>query len=502
MVPLIPEQAWESPVPLSRPSLPSFPLEALPFKLQQFATALAASTETAPDLAGTLVLAVIAASVARKAVVRPKADYEEPLNLMCLVALPPGERKSAVFSRVFGPIGRHEARLRDLARPEVERAREARKALQQEITDYERRLRRGEDADVVERLDAARNALAELPARTLPRLLADDATPEAIPQLLADNDGRLCVASAEGGIVAILRGRYSAGMVNIDAFLKGHAGETLRIDRRNAEAIIVERTALTVALAVQPAVLAELTSEKQFRGRGLVARFLFSLPSPRVGTRTFDGPPVPEPIGREYDETIERLLELDTPSTPRTLRLAPNAYERWLAFAREVESECRDDGSLVALRDWVSKLPGAVIRIAGLIHICERAWRTSDVTEPVTDETIARAIEFGRYYVAHARAVLGAEVADEARANAEVLLEWVSRRRVFSIRDLQRALKARFPTAEAARVAIAILTEHGFIRARQPPVPGRGRPPNEVYDVHPTLGADEIPNPAKPNASP
>lgn len=501
MVPLIPEQAWEPPVPLSRPSLPSFPLEALPFKLQQFATALAASTETAPDLAGTLVLAVIAASVARKAVVTPKADYEEPLNLMCLVVLPPGERKSAVFSRVFGPIARHEARLRDLARPEVERARDERKALQQEITDYERRLRRGEDADVAERLHAARDALADLPARTLPRLLADDATPEAIPQLLADNDGRLCVASAEGGIVATLRGRYSSGMVNIDVFLKGHAGETVRIDRRNAEAIIVERTALTVALAVQPDVLAELTKQKEFRGRGLVARFLFSLPTPRVGTRTFDGPPVPEPIGREYDETIERLLELDTPSTPRTLRLSPSAFERWLGFAREVESECGDHGALVGLRDWVSKLPGAVIRIAGLLHLCERAWRERDLTDPVSDETIARAIELGRYYLAHARAVLGAEVRDEGRANAEALLDWVSRRRAFTVRDVQRSLKARFPTAEDTRAAITILAEHGYVRARQPPVPIRGRPPNEVFDVHPMLGVDETPKPAKPDAS-
>jgi hypothetical protein len=501
MTATIADQGWEPPVPLTCPALPSFPVSMLPFKLDRFVTALAASTETSPDLAGSLVLAAVAAAVARKAVVRPKADYEEPLNLMCLVALPPGERKSAVFGRVFGPMARHEARLRELARPEVERIREERKAIQQEIVDYERRSRRGDDPDVEQRLQEARDALSALPARALPRFLADDATPEAIPHLLVENNGRLCIASAEGGIISTLRGRYAAGVVNIDVLLKGHSGETLRIDRRNADAIIVERTALSVALAVQPAVLSELMSQREFRGRGLVARFLFALPTPRVGTRTFDGPPLPDPIGREYDETIERLLEFETASEPHVVRLSRVALEHWLHFAREVEAGCGEHGELVTLRDWVAKLPGAVIRLAGLLHICDRAWQTRDLAEPVTETTMARAIDLGRYYLAHARAVLGADVRDDGRANAEALLDWVSRRRVFTVRLLQRSLKSRFPTADDAPAAIEVLVEHGYVRARQPPMPIRGRPPNEVFDVHPMLGADETLKSARSDGS-
>jgi hypothetical protein len=43
----------------------------------------------------------------------------------------------------------------------------------------------------------------------VPRLLADDITPEAAASLLAEQGGRLAIISAEGGIFDIIAGRYS-----------------------------------------------------------------------------------------------------------------------------------------------------------------------------------------------------------------------------------------------------------------------------------------------------
>lgn len=42
----------------------------------------------------------------------------------------------------------------------------------------------------------------------LPRLVADDVTPEAAASLLADHGGRLAIISAEGGIFDTMAGRY------------------------------------------------------------------------------------------------------------------------------------------------------------------------------------------------------------------------------------------------------------------------------------------------------
>ena len=113
-----------------------------------------------------------------------------------------------------------------------------------------------------------------MPAK--PRLLADDATPEIIASLLAEQGGRLSVMSAEGGIFDIIAGRYS-GTPNMEVFLKGHAGDRLRVNRQGREEYI-ESPALTMGLTVQPVVLEDIGRIKGAGGRGLLARFLYSLP--------------------------------------------------------------------------------------------------------------------------------------------------------------------------------------------------------------------------------
>jgi hypothetical protein len=63
----------------------------------------------------------------------------------------------------------------------------------------------------------------------------------AIPNLLSGccrllaaivDGGRMAIISAEGGLFDILAGRYSNGVPALDVWLKGHAGDPLRIDRK------------------------------------------------------------------------------------------------------------------------------------------------------------------------------------------------------------------------------------------------------------------------------
>src|SRR3954465_13344295 len=60
-----------------------------------------------------------------------------------------------------------------------------------------------------------------------PRLLADDATPEAIVSLLANHGGRIAVVSAEGGLLDTLAGGRYSKTPNIEPLLKGHAGDRI-----------------------------------------------------------------------------------------------------------------------------------------------------------------------------------------------------------------------------------------------------------------------------------
>ena len=66
----------------------------------------------------------------------------------------------------------------------------------------------------------------------LPRLVADDVTPEAVASLLAECGGSIAVVSAEGGVFDIIAGRYNGNIPNMDVWLKGHSGDMIRVDRK------------------------------------------------------------------------------------------------------------------------------------------------------------------------------------------------------------------------------------------------------------------------------
>ena len=133
----------------------------------------------------------------------------------------------------------------------------------------------------------------------IPRLVADDVTPEAAASLLAEQGGRLAIISAEGGIFDIIAGRYSGNVPNMDLWLKGHSGDPMKVDRKGRPPEYVRRPALTLGLMIQPAVLSAIAANRQFRGRGFLARILYAYPVSKVGHRAIaPAPPATDDRGR------------------------------------------------------------------------------------------------------------------------------------------------------------------------------------------------------------
>ena len=154
--------AWDRPLPLRSDPVPPFPIAVLPAKLATFARELARFTETAPDLACANILAALAASVAGKVTIAPKPGYEEPLNIMCLVALPPGERKSAVFRRVFRPLELKEQELQKDAQRLMAEVGSRRDELKARLKAFERHLRTHDDPQTRDHIAEVRAQLKAL----------------------------------------------------------------------------------------------------------------------------------------------------------------------------------------------------------------------------------------------------------------------------------------------------------------------------------------------------
>jgi replicative DNA helicase len=481
---------WDAPVPLSAvPALPAFPVNAYPPWLAEEVTAIAEFTQTPADLPGTIVLSVLSAALGGHARVDIRPGWSEPVNLYTAVAMPSGSRKSPVHGTLTAPVLIAEGQLAAKARGTISEAvtqrsiaeKVAARAAQDAAADPK------DDGKLAEAMAAA--ALAEaITVPVVPRIVADDITPEAAATLMAEQGGRLAILSAEGGPFVTLAGRYSREP-NLELFLKGWSGDILRVDRKGRPPEYIDHPALTLGLTVQPVVIKQIFHMPGFHGRGLLARVLYSMPVNMVGYRKIRTEPVPPGAASRYALNMEALVASFAEWTdPAHFQLAPGALELLTQAAEALEPRLRPGADLGHIVEWGSKLSGTTARIAGLLHATEQFQHAYQ--RPVSEETMARAIMIGDYFTSHALAVFDYMGADPAVEDARAVIEWIRRRgqAQFTRRDLHRGLHARFRKAEDCDPALQMLSGNGWIREIQAPRPeGRGRPPSAAFAVHPSL---------------
>jgi hypothetical protein len=241
-------------------------------------------------------------------------------------------------------------------------------------------------------------------------------------------------------------------------YLKGYSGDTVRVDRRSRPPEFVSNPALTVILTVQPDVVADLAEKKSFRGRGFLARWLYSLPKSRVGYREIDAIPVKEEARQMWDSILRKILSLPTPDDGNIplVQLSAEAHAIFREFRQEVEANLRPGEELDDLADWANKLPGNVARIAGLLHIA--GWASNSVNSvdsvnrcfpwgsEITPETMAAAVCLGRYFEAHAKAAFALIGSDGKLAIAKKIWAVIEKHNLetFTVRDLWRKVLRRF----------------------------------------------------------
>lgn len=471
---------WDTPIPFDEYDLPAFPVDALPEVIRRYVLAVAESTQTPVDMAAVEALGIVSLCCQGKYFIRGNADWAEPLNTYTVVILPPAERKSSVLSMMIRPVEVFEKLENERRSPEIVKSQMELSKLEKEKRSLVERASKGKAAE--EDIKNKAKEIAEYePVKPL-RLFVDDVTSEKLTSVLAENKGRAAVVSAEGGIFDIISGLYSRN-VNIDVFLKGHSGDTIRVDRigRASESII--HPALTIVLAVQPEVLNGLMSNNTFRGRGLTARFLYSMPKSTVGSRSFSTKPIPEGVRARYQDLIETILSSDNEQEP--ISLDDGAREVLEDLFNVIEGRLK--GDLAEISDWAGKFVGAVLRISGILHVMK--YPKDSMFDAVDRETMEHAEIIGRYFLAHAKAAYSLMGADTVNKGAQYLLSFIKRERLteFSRRDAMRLCRS-FKTADSLQPVLNRLCEYGYIAVKlQEPTLGVGRRPSEIYLTNPAV---------------
>lgn len=480
----------DAPIPLARAvEVPPFPVAALPVEVADMVSEVAVATQTDPAMAATSALSALSACTGGHAVIEIRSGWREPLNLYAVTIAAPGERKSAVQQVMVGALYDVEHEMVEDALPERMQLI-ARKGLADKLS--EQAVKKG-DLDAIIKAQQAADAI-EIPPE--PRLLADDVTPEAAATLLAEHSGRLAIISAEGGIFDIIAGRYSARIPNLDIWLKGHSGDPVKIDRKNRAPEYIRRPALTLGLMVQPSVLTTIASNREFRGRGLLARFLYSYPVSKVGHREIAATPVSSATRGHYNELVGDLARCMSQwcGDPAVLTLAPKAHDALIAIEEAVEPTLAGDGELAPLADWGAKYVGALARIAGILHLARYGEQGARIA--VEADTIAAAARIGEYFKACAIRAFNEMGMDADTTDAQYLLDRVTEHYgngaigdgTVSARDLFNLTKKRFGTMKAIKPAIERLVDFGWLKPvyEQHEVEAsraRGRPSSPRYLV-------------------
>ncbi|MDD2768068.1 MAG: DUF3987 domain-containing protein [Methylococcus sp.] len=479
---------WPEPMVPAGTDVPNIPDILLPGWAGAMSEAVSASCQTPSAAAVMVTLAVVATCCQRRYEVSPHGSgYLEPLSLWTVTAMPPGSRKSAVMGALTQTLVRWEKLQRDRLRPEIARRQAARAIAEKRIEGLKKKAMRADSAEARQALTGEIQAEIEsTPAELLaPRLFTNDSTPERSQQLLVENGEAISQLSDEGGGFQVMAGAYSGGMGSLDVYLQGHSGSAMRVDRGGRMAHL-DRPAVTMGLMLQPGILAEVGKNRRFKDSGLLARFLYAIPPSNVGQRDVrQHVSIPEDIRQDWEAGLFRLLEgrTDPVSAPRTLTFGAGAKECWLSFAEEIERQHGAGNPLEHITEWTAKLPGAVARIAGLLHLAVQG----PGVEVIGLDPVERATELGRLLIPHALAAFGLMGMAKQEEDAHALLRWIrtGQRRTFRARDAHQALRARFARKEQLDRALVTLEEWQVLLGnRQVPASERGGRPTREYLVN------------------
>ena len=321
--------------------------------------------------------------------------------------------------------------------------------------------------------------LAEFEDRHPFRLLVDDTTTEKLADIMEMQGGCITVASAEGGVFDAMSGRYDKS-ANFDVYLKGHAGDSLSVDRITRNSNYIPKPRLTMLLTVQPIVLSGLMGNATLKGKGMCGRFLYAMCRSKVGRRKVDPPPVPPDVKQRYSQFVRQILD---DSGRGIIRLSDEADMVRMDYQSQIEKRLGTEWEF--MQDWGGKLVGACVRIAALIHAGNAQGEPGAVLRTrISGDTMSAAVKIGEFLSMNAEAAYKVMGASEGYEDAKYLWRRIveNGKAELSRRDLFNVCKGKFKTVEQMQPSFQILIERGFIREEERKTGGR---PTKRVTVNP-----------------
>lgn len=471
---------WPQPEPLiGQIRRAPYPVDALPMSIRRAVEEVQACVQAPVEMVASSALATASLAIQALADVRRNQTLVGPAGLYFLTVAESGERKSTV-DRLFGRA------VYDFQDRQREAAKSSLAAHAADMAAWEARREATlshlqSDAKGNKPVDGHRADLAVIEAGRpvaprVPRLLYADVTQERLMRSLATEWPSGGIFASEGAAVF---GGHSMGRDSIARTLAAlntlWDGGTFLVDRSQAPSFAVRGARMTMALQVQPHVLADFLERDRglSRGSGFLARFLIAQPVSTQGRRPYrEMAATPE-----LDAFSARIAELlaDLPAVdperglmPAVLDFNPEAKALWIERYNAIEGQLSSDGDFASIPDVAAKAADNVARLAAVLHVFEHG-----AAGTISADTVENAGEIVVWHLYSAKALLGPLSISKDEANAASLDRWLLDRCVlegvdgFSTRTLLQSGPNATRKREDFNRAIELLAEHGRVRVVQ-----------------------------------
>lgn len=480
---------WDDIVTFDSDEVLPFPDDIFPDWLEQYINQVAKSTQTPREMAAMGAFSALSIALTKKFNICVYGDWIEPLNTYMLTLMPPSSKKSKVFNDMMRPIQDYQKEKNEEMKVAISQNYHELDLKEKQIHSIKTKITQAKTdqvEDLQEQLKYAVEDFENTEEIHPPTFIADDTTPEVLAKLLQENKEKIGIISAEGGLFSSIKGKYS-DVSNYEVYLSGYSGDRMSTHRLTRSKVELDNPLISIGVFAQPSIIESLPQD--FFDRGLMARFLYSLPKDNRGERDIRPPSIDPIVAQRYYDNIKKLLEVNTEGV--TLRMSKEADANVQLMQEEIEYRQKPGNDLAendAIGNWAGKLVGHMMRLAGLIHM-SKVLNKSDFS--VQRDTIHATEDLKDYFISHMKKAFHVSNMDQDTMDAEYLIEKIIERSVdgrIKYQELWQHVKKKFKKSDELKFILGELEARSFIKIADLRPTGKGRPSKVILlnpNIHP-----------------
>jgi hypothetical protein len=456
---------WPAPEPLQAelPPVQAFDPALLPESLRALVEDVSERMQVPLDLPAATVVLCLAGAVNRRSLIQPKAhdtSWTEVLNLWGGIVAPPGYLKSPVLYATAAPLNRIESlwRREHATAQEDFATEQAIHSLRHQA--WKESFKAAIKANKPEPIQPD-NTLRE---PILRRLITNDFTLEKLHETMSQNPAGILLLRDEltGWLSRLERDEF--GQERAFALTAWTGKQPYTIERIGRGLVQVDAVCLSVLGGITPDRLRSYLVDALAGGPsndGLMQRFqVLVWPDTSIDWRYVDSRPNAT-AEQKAAQMFDRLVQID-PEDPIRFCFSVEAQSLFIEWIGELEARIRGTGMHPALVSHISKYRGLMPALAALFELADGG------AESVSLQHARQAAAWCQYLESHAGRIYSCVASPQLRA-ARVLGQKIKDKKVgasgvFSVREAYLKGWTGLDTADAVKVAVAVLMDARWLR--------------------------------------